>query len=400
MSKIFFLDTSVILDSTENVFKLSQDGENTIIVCDTVLDEVDAKKSGFDVINYNAREFNRFCEEAELIETDNIGNAKRVIIKNGNVVVHFISLLEPTINKGNTDIKILNDRRIIDTASKITSTYQNIIVLSNDIAFRTRVIIEGLQVEAFKNKDNKDIEEVDFFVKIEVQEDVKFPISIDMYPEHRYKTGFEFVNVNTGKPFYAYRDKHIILPIEEDFLQKQNCVPINIRQKVLSHLMLSESNDIVVITGAAGCSLPGSNVEIKMPFLYVDKKTAIKELGIKVTTLNGLVRTNYMQTNDEGLYDLNSVSVGVKKILSDFSKYSLLLYKDKEHTSKYLKFEYWLGFNDVEFSAKKVKVLRRNKRFFENISMDNPYFAKFNKDNFQRSIMAIQSKLINDKGVL
>ena len=55
--KYYVLDTNILLEDATNIYKLSQDGKNLIILAETVLDEIDTKKSGFDEINFQAREF-------------------------------------------------------------------------------------------------------------------------------------------------------------------------------------------------------------------------------------------------------------------------------------------------------------------------------------------------------
>lgn len=57
--KYYVLDTNIMLEDASNIFKLAQDSKNLIILPETVLDEIDSKKSGFDEINFQAREFAR-----------------------------------------------------------------------------------------------------------------------------------------------------------------------------------------------------------------------------------------------------------------------------------------------------------------------------------------------------
>ena len=55
--KYYLLDTNILLEDARNIFKLSDDAKNLIILSETVLDEIDSKKSGYDEINFQAREF-------------------------------------------------------------------------------------------------------------------------------------------------------------------------------------------------------------------------------------------------------------------------------------------------------------------------------------------------------
>ena len=67
--KYYVLDTNILLEDATNIFKLSAESENLIILPETVLDEIDSKKSGFDEINFQAREFARILENSIIKES-------------------------------------------------------------------------------------------------------------------------------------------------------------------------------------------------------------------------------------------------------------------------------------------------------------------------------------------
>jgi len=60
--KYYLLDTNILLEDATNIFRLSDESKNLIILTETVLDEIDTKKSGFEEINFQAREFERILE--------------------------------------------------------------------------------------------------------------------------------------------------------------------------------------------------------------------------------------------------------------------------------------------------------------------------------------------------
>ena len=72
--KTFIIDTNVILDSVDNIYKLSDNGANLIVIPEVVIDELDSKKSGFEEINFNARQFARLLEEGEITSKFNVEN--------------------------------------------------------------------------------------------------------------------------------------------------------------------------------------------------------------------------------------------------------------------------------------------------------------------------------------
>ena len=430
MGKNFFLDTNILLDSPEHIHSLSENGENTIIVCDTVLDEIDAKKSGFDIINYNAREFNRFCEEAQIIEDSDINHtARRIVLKKDDIIIHLVSLINHEYNESNTDKKILNDRRIIETAQKIMKEYTNLVVLSNDIAFRTRASIEKLHVDFLKVNNNK-IDDLEFFKTIELDYDIKLPITIDKLPidVENSITGFEFVNTLTGKPIYGYKDGISIFEINDELLTKQNCIPINIRQKILSHLMLSNTNDIVVVSGAAGsgknlvatsaaCALKDAKNSTYEKIVYIRKTvTSVdnkqEELGFLpgdmdakmssylkplYNTIESLIKRKYKQfkgkTKDE-------IDAKIKEFITDYNiqyEYEGFLRGSTIRDAIVILDEFG---NDSQASTKLILTrIGENCKVFilgDINQIDNPYLNKYNNG---LSFMLNKCRETNDFGV-
>ena len=59
-SKVYLLDTSIIIDAVENILTLSDNGRNKIIITDVVLNETDHLKSSLGNVGYMARRFNNF----------------------------------------------------------------------------------------------------------------------------------------------------------------------------------------------------------------------------------------------------------------------------------------------------------------------------------------------------
>ena len=49
--KYYVVDTNIILQDAHAIMTLSDNSQNLVILPETVLDEIDSKKSGFDEIN-------------------------------------------------------------------------------------------------------------------------------------------------------------------------------------------------------------------------------------------------------------------------------------------------------------------------------------------------------------
>ena len=142
--KYYILDTNILLEDASNIYKLSQDGKNLIILAETVLDEIDTKKSGFDEINFQAREFARILENAIVVESikKDLYKIIRLKIENDkNTIIDIISKEEYEVNIKNISLNIINDRKILEIASFANNHYKKQVeFLSLDIMARTRAI--------------------------------------------------------------------------------------------------------------------------------------------------------------------------------------------------------------------------------------------------------------------
>ena len=403
--KAYYLDTNILLDNYINLLTLSDNGENIIVLSRTVLSEMDSKKTIDGAVGYNAREFFRLMEKTDIVEKSDIENsAKRIILKYSEapleVEIHLVSLTIFDANETNTDPKNLNDVRIIETAKKIMNQYSNFHVLSNDIAFRSNAILDDLDCESFKT-DNKKVAELGLYRSYEVQDNVKFPLALEEIHAMDANEdgvvnvcGIELVYAS-GNKAYGYREGFDFHEVNDDDLRKQIIAPINIRQKILSSMILSDTNDVIVCSSKAGCSMAGSTVNIKSNENFITEYEILEKLKISKKELiyarNAEIVKFVKMTNKIFMYDKNSINYALLKI---GSKYNSILRYDKTFNSKYLKLEYWLGFNDVEFSVKKVKRLRYYSKYFE--CRDISCFNSFTLSNFQKTIMEIQSKMINN----
>ena len=154
--KYYILDTNILLEDATNIFKLSQNEHNLIILAETVLDEIDTKKSGFEEINFQAREFARILENATIIESikRDLYKIIRLKINDKNTFIDIISKEEYEVNIKNVSLNIINDRKILEIA-KFANIYYTTQVefLSLDIMARTRAISLDIKTDALVGKD-------------------------------------------------------------------------------------------------------------------------------------------------------------------------------------------------------------------------------------------------------
>ena len=137
MAKTYLLDTSVVIDSVDNLKILSDEGENLIVITEVVLSESDHLKGNPGSVGYMARRFNNFLQDAQVVETQRLENHTITKLLHQGVRIELVSQKKYEEGFANNYQSVVNDRRIIETAAWADKHYENLIVVSNDVAFRT-----------------------------------------------------------------------------------------------------------------------------------------------------------------------------------------------------------------------------------------------------------------------
>ncbi len=240
--KHFIIDTNIILDDAENIFTLCENGENKLIITETILEELDKFKSGFGEINYQARKFNRMLADSKIITQ----NPLTVKINNCEIII-----LQNSSNNEKPDLQIIETS--IEFATK--NDIKNITFISNDLLFRTFVTTKGYIAEPFFNS-NKEIKK-EFFKEFSINE---------VLPNKDYfnleNLGLEIpkhissikINDANGKPFYFTReDKNTFKKLDDkSSVNLYKIKPKNTEQQIFIEHSLNQKNDIVVCNAKAG----------------------------------------------------------------------------------------------------------------------------------------------------
>jgi PhoH-like ATPase len=261
-NKTFVLDTNIILDNHENIHVLSDGGANLLVLPATVLDEIDTKKNGFDEINFNAREFNRVITDAEVLGTDTNDQFTVVHVKVGEMKIDIVDLMTYHADNSPTAPSIINDRKIIEVAVLANSIYPNVIVISNDVAFRSRTLTKCLKAEPFK-RNYKDTTKISFKYTADIDFDVPQIITTEELnkllrePVANHISSVILTNTTTGRTYVGVRVNGLVeflddssKKLDPDFTQLAR--PQNVGQKVLAKLILSPFTDVVVVSSPAG----------------------------------------------------------------------------------------------------------------------------------------------------
>jgi PhoH-like ATPase len=258
--KYYVLDTNILLEDASNIYKLSQDGKNLIILAETVLDEIDSKKSGFDEINFQAREFARILENSIILESIKKDSYKIIRIKienDKNTTIDIISKEEYDINIKNVSPNIINDRKILEIAKFANTYYQNEVeFLSLDIMARTRAISLDIKTDALVGK-NKDEFNFEFMKEVTVKfEDIEFLDNQvinkfdEDYKPHNYSYCFKVKS--SDQVILANIENKRIKILDENEIRDQIITPLNKEQLFFSDAILSHHYNVLIVEAKAG----------------------------------------------------------------------------------------------------------------------------------------------------
>jgi PhoH-like ATPase len=251
------IDTNIILLDAHNLTSLASDG-STIVLPETVLDEIDSKKSGLNELAFQAREFGRLLSKATKVRTDLINDLNVTVLIHNDIEIHVVSSTTYPDFKDSAS-SIINDRKIIEIAVQYNNVYPDdaVVFISNDVMCRLRADSLGLTTS-----DLKEVEDKELLFTTEVTLDDVDVISLHSNPVSTVipnlpieTSGLKITNATTGQVHLAYvvADKCVFIDRElEDTLRKQELPPINSDQLLFSSMIQSKDIDIVICDSKAG----------------------------------------------------------------------------------------------------------------------------------------------------
>ena len=247
---IYAIDTNIILNDAHNLYTLSQDGSNLIIIPETVLDEIDSKKSGFDEKNYQAREFARMLDDMQMITETTYDNIKTITCRTVDDITFVIVTKDVYRADGDIiNIKNYNDRKILEVITDIQELdlYSNLKFITLDLMAKTRAYSLSIKTETLQL--NAKDEALEHFKTIDLEEE---PKTVNDIIEHKDETFSYEVRLPDGNRKY-YVVKGINLEeIKDSFFNAQTIKPKNIEQKLFSTAILDEYYNVIISNAKAG----------------------------------------------------------------------------------------------------------------------------------------------------
>ena len=258
--KYYVLDTNILLEDAKNIYKISDENKNLIILPETVLDEIDSKKSGFDEINYQAREFARILENAKVLKSQSIDGYKIIRLEISDLSVSTIDIISKEsydLDSKNTSLNIINDRKILEIASFCNTFYdKKIKFLSLDIMARTRALSLDLKVDSLLGTSSEKFS-YEFIKQIEINFseiehlDNKNIEEIDKNYEI-FNFSYCFKVKDSDQMILASIENKKIQVLNEEEVRNQIVTPLNTEQLLFCNAILSHHYNVIIVEAKAG----------------------------------------------------------------------------------------------------------------------------------------------------
>jgi len=299
--KVYVLDTNIILDNAYNLVTLSDEGKNLIILPETVLDEIDSKKSGFEEINFQARQFGRMLYDAEINNNRKENGFTIIETSVQDVTIYIISKEKYDVESINISSSILNDRKILEIAkeAQLLESYKDLIFISLDVMARTRAISLGIPTEAMDLGGKEDSYE---FIKhidlIDSGIELENGNNIFVYDQDHKQENFSYTfDTTEGMKLAVVKNNNIEL-LEESELRKQNVNPMNTEQLFFSKSLLDNHYNIITAEAKAGSGKTLLAVSAAMELIKRKDFQRIVYIRNSVESLAKGEDVGYLSTNE------------------------------------------------------------------------------------------------------
>lgn len=292
--KTYIIDTNIILNDVDNLFQL-YNKTNLIIIPETVIDELDSKKSLLDEIGFQAREFARLLETMTVKSINKTIDFTETLLENSKLRLCITS--RTSYNQYSDYPNIQNDRKIIEVAK----LYEDGIFITLDSMCKIRAISEGIKTENIGIKSNKQAPV--FLKEFEVDStdiDNKDILSVDAsYTHENYNYLFSIKDSNQKLLGRICNNKISI--VDENYLNKQDIKPLNIRQKFFVDAILDDKINLVALNAAAGTGKSLLSIATALRLVKDKKFSKIVYIRNSIESIDRGEDIGYLSGNEEKL---------------------------------------------------------------------------------------------------
>jgi len=249
MAKHLVLDTNILLLDSTNLYTLSNRGEYVIVLPDTVIQELDSKKTLMEEIGYHARRTSSMLADAKLLNVDRMHD-RVVISAEYNALEYSVHLLLISKHAYRDD---KNDLKIIEVAEDLHNDGVEVVFLSNDTNCRFSALTKGINVDYVREQQDIVIEPL---IKLTVSEEVFTQLelmdALSINPEHSAEVYAYHITSDAGNQALFLVNNGKLESVDEDDIRKQEAPPKNLEQMAYSAAILSGNYDFIICDALAG----------------------------------------------------------------------------------------------------------------------------------------------------
>jgi PhoH-like ATPase len=302
--KIYVVDTNIILQNLQNLYKISQKKTNHIVVPETVLLELEDKKKLSNELGYYAREFARLLALMKTKEVDYKLGFKVVKLFNDEINLDIISKDVYNTQIEQVHLSESNDKRIIETACVARDYYKGAqtIFLSLDVYARTFALFEGIKTETLHD-DKSTVPKFAFLKEFELDSstfntlDKKNIQDIDInYKKENFSYTFQSPDGNSE---YALICNNKIDILKETDFKALSIKPVNLKQKLFTKAIISNMFELLVIDAKAGSGKTLMSVVSAMRLIDLGFYDKIIYVRNSIESLDKGEDIGYLSGNDE-----------------------------------------------------------------------------------------------------
>lgn len=294
--KYIVLDTNILLLDSSNLFTLSDNGKHTIVLPDTVIQELDSKKTIMEEIGYHARRTSGMLSDAKLINVDK--QALRTVITLEYLVGDYSVTLELVANTQYKDDK--NDLRIIEVAEDYLKEGKDVLFMSNDTNCRFLALTKGVAVDFVREQDDIKLNTViELTVTPEAFTELELKSALEVNPEHQQENYVYHISSTDGNQalFLVHNGK--LEAVDEADTRKQEANPKNREQMAFSAAILSRNYDFIICDAKAGSGKSFCALSSAMRLVRQKKYSVIYYLRNTVNNLERNEEVGFLAGNDE-----------------------------------------------------------------------------------------------------
>ncbi|PHR72300.1 MAG: phosphate starvation-inducible protein PhoH [Arcobacter sp.] len=302
--KIYVIDTNIILQNIQNLYRISDNGTNILVVPETVLFELEDKKKLSNELGYYSRAFARLLAKMKTKEIDHKKGFKVVKYFNDELVLHVIAKDEYEENIEQVHLSECNDKRIIEVAVIAQEYYKGsqVIFLSLDVYARTFAQFKAIKTETLHD-DKSTVPRFEFIKNFNLDSSMFNTLEgkriNDIDKDYSLQNFSYSFNSEDGNKTYALVHNEKLDLLKENDFKSLSVKPVNLKQKLFTKAILSNAFDLLVIDAKAGSGKTLMSVVSAIRLIDLGMYDKIIYVRNSIESLDKGADIGYLSGNDE-----------------------------------------------------------------------------------------------------